>query len=469
MLLTITTTHMPATDLGYLLHKHPKRFQSFDLSIGHAYVFYTEATPQRCTAALLLDIDPLLLHTRAALLPDFLPLSPYINDRPYVASSLMSVAIARVFGGALAGHCKQCPNLATTPLPLHARLSVVCCQDGEDLLRLLFEPLGYTVQVSSYPLDTHFPSWGKSPYFTLELQAETRLRELLSHLYVLIPVLDDQKHYWVDASEIEKLLRQGDAWLAQHPARTLITERYLRHQRSLTRSALARLSEEDTPDPDTAAIAHETEEASLESPLRLQDQRLHTVVEVLAENAAWRVLDLGCGEGALLKLLLEDPRFTEIVGMDVSIRALERAQAHLQLERLPPRQRERILLFQGSLLYRDRRLSGYAGAAVVEVIEHLDPTRLALFERVLFVETYPDTVVITTPNAEYNVNFPRLPAGRFRHKDHRFEWDRASFQGWARGVAQRCRYTVAFRPIGPEDPIVGPPTQMAVFRKQSVE
>lgn len=469
MILTITSTQPPATDLGYLLHKHPDHCQSYDLGFGQAHIFYPEAGHARCTAALLLDVDPVRLARRAEPRTGRAgagpPLEPYVNDRPYVASSFLSVAIAQVLGSALAGRCRQRPELVEMLLPLQARLAVVPCRDGESFLRRLFEPLGYTIHAQSHPLDPHFPEWGDSPYFTVELQAHLRLRDLLTHLYVLVPVLDDQKHYWVGEDEIAKLLRQGGEWLAQHPERALITRRYLKHQRSLTRAALAQLSEEDSPDPDTTTALYDAAEKHLEAPLRLHDQRMQAVMAALIDGEVRRVLDLGCGEGHLLKRLLDDPRFTEIVGVEVSVRALERARERLQLEKLPPQQRQRISLLHGSLVYRDRRLAGYDGAAVVEVIEHLDPARLVDFAQVVFGEARPGMVVITTPNAEYNVKFPNLPAGRFRHKAHRFEWSRAEFAAWAEGVARRYGYTVALRPVGPEDPVVGAPTQMAVLRR----
>jgi 3' terminal RNA ribose 2'-O-methyltransferase Hen1 len=177
------------------------------------------------------------------------------------------------------------------------------------------------------------------------------------------------------------------------------------------------------------------------------------------------VLDLGCGEGALLKTMLADPQFQEIVGMDVSTRALEIAGHRLNLERLPERQASRVKLVHGSLMYRDQRLQGYDAAAVMEVVEHLDPPRLAAFERVVFHFARPGTVVVTTPNVEYNVNYPTLAAGRFRHDDHRFEWTRHEFNAWANRVAGDYGYAVRFLPIGSEDPAVGPPTQMAVFTR----
>lgn len=466
MLLEITTTYEPATDLGYLLHKNPARPQSFTLSFGKAHVFYPEASAGRCTAALLLDVDPVgLVRGRQGSSGQDQGLQQYVNDRPYVASSFMSVAIAEIYGSALNGRSKDRPELADTPLPLEARVAVVPARGGEGLLRRLWEPLGYEVALQGYVLDQQFPDWGQSPYWTLNLRATIRLRDLLTHLYLLIPVLDDDKHYYVGDEEVEKLLRHGAGWLAAHPERELITNRYLRHRRTLARDALARLVDADNVDPDATEEAHAQEEAKVEAPLQLHEQRLNAVAAALKAAGAQRVLDLGCGEGRLIKVLLQDKSFVEIVGMDVSHRILEVAQDRLHLDRLAPQQRERVRLFQGSLIYRDKRLSGYDAAAVVEVIEHLDAPRLAAFERVVWEFARPTTIVVTTPNQEYNSQWPSLPAGKFRHKDHRFEWTRAEFQTWATGVAERWGYGVSFHAIGPEDQIVGAPTQMGVFER----
>jgi 3' terminal RNA ribose 2'-O-methyltransferase Hen1 len=284
-------------------------------------------------------------------------------------------------------------------------------------------------------------------------------------LYVLIPVLDDEKHYWVGSDEVEKLLRHGEGWLALHPERDTIARRYLRHRRSLVDEAIARLVGDEEPEIDEAGAARDAEEATLERPLSLNEQRLATVLAALKGSGATRVLDLGCGEGRLLKLLLEERQFTEIVGMDVSYRALEIAGDRLGLDRLPPKQRERIRLVHGSLMYRDSRITGFDAGAVVEVIEHLDAPRLAAFERVVFEFARPRTVVLTTPNADYNVRWESLPAGEFRHRDHRFEWTRAQFREWAQRTADRFGYAVRVAPIGPEDAEVGSPTQMGIFTR----
>lgn len=468
MLLTITTRYAPATDLGYLLHKHPARIQSFGLTFGQAHVFYPEARPERCTAALLLDVDAVgLIRRPQRQFGENFAMAQYVSDRPYVASSFLSVAIAQVFSSALSGKSKERPQLAETAIPLSAKLSILPCRGGEKLLRRLFEPLGYTIRAERHILDARFPDWGESRYFTVTLENTCRLSELLTHLYVLIPVLDDEKHYWVGEAEIEKLLKHGKDWLTAHPEQESIVRRYLKHQHLLTRQALAQLCEEGAQETDEAILAQA--EAQVEERIGLNEVRLRTVTEILKQCGTKRVLDLGCGEGKLLHRLLAEKQFEEIVGMDVSHRALKIAQERLHYDRLPERQKERLHLFQGSLVYRDKRLAGYDAAAVIEVIEHLDLPRLEAFERVLFEFARPRTIVLTTPNIEYNVKFENQQVGPFRHKDHRFEWTRDEFQSWATGVSKRFGYAVAFHSIGPRTEGVGAPTQMAVFTREGQE
>ncbi|MEY9844900.1 SAM-dependent methyltransferase [Streptacidiphilus sp. BW17] len=512
MFLTISThgtDQRPATDLGFLLHKHPGKAQSFSTAHGRAHVFYPEATAERCTAALLLEVDPIALvrrgrgsKGRGGSSPDF-ALAQYVNDRPYAASSLLAVAMSAVFKSAMKGVCTARPELADQPQPLRVELPAVPAKGGVELVHRLFEPLGWQAEAEPIVLDPTFPEWGDSRYVELRLTGTLRVADALSQLYVLLPVLDDAKHYWVAPDEVDKLLARGEGWLPRHPEQQLITRRYLARRWSLARAAtarleLARLAEADdreleeidnavpqeTHETHEMQETHETHEtqqtgelpadAAARSdadpqpdadpkPVSLAVRRREAILARLRAAGATRVLDLGCGEGALLTELLKDRTFTEVVGVEVSARALVIAARRLRLDRMNERQAARIRLLQGALTYTDSRLTGYDAAVLSEVIEHVDPPRLPALEYAVFGAARPRTVVVTTPNAEYNVRWETLPAGEMRHADHRFEWDRGEFRAWAERVGRSYGYEVAFGPVGDDDPEVGAPTQLATF------
>jgi 3' terminal RNA ribose 2'-O-methyltransferase Hen1 len=461
MILTISTTHQPATDLGFLLMKHPENVHETSLPFGRAIVFYPEATEERCTAALMVEVDPVELvrgKAGAAGLQD-----QYVNDRPYAASSLLSVALGRSLGTAMGGRSKHRQELADAPLPLEATVSPLPARGHKDLLERLFTPLGYEVAAEQIALDPSRPDWGDSPYVRLTLRGSVKLSELLSHLYVLVPVLDNNKHYFVGQDEVEKLLRRGEGWLDTHPERDLIVRRYLKGFRSLVKAATAGLEETVEAEEPEAAAERDAVEDALERPIRLNDERLDRVATELGKAGAATVIDLGCGEGKLLQRLLGERGFTRVVGVEVAPRVLARAADRLRLEHMPDLQRKRIELLQGSLVYRDDRLAGFDAAAVVEVIEHMDADRLPAFEAAVFAHARPRTVVITTPNREYNVLFESLGSDKLRHPDHRFEWTRTEFEGWAKQLAERNGYSVRFDGIGPAHAEHGSPTQMGVF------
>jgi 3' terminal RNA ribose 2'-O-methyltransferase Hen1 len=463
MLLTITTTHQPATDIGYLLHKNPNNLHQVSLAFGEAYVFYPEATVERCTAALLLDVDPVGLVRKNHPAESF-ALEQYVNDRPYVASSFMSVAINKLFGTLFSGKSKLRQELVEQAIPLEIKISVLPCRGGEKVLRRLFEPLGYQVEAERHLLDEQFPEWGESSYFTVSLKRSCSLREFLIHLYVLIPVLDNEKHYWIGDDEVEKLLKFGEGWLATHPEKELITRRYLKNFRSLTSDALERLADgQETEEVNEAGEVLAPREEQIEKKINLNQERILWVVEILKTHGVKSIVDLGCGEGKLLKSLLQDNQFEKIMGADVSSRSLEIAKERLHIERLPAMQQKRIQLIQTALNYRDKRLAGFDAATLIEVIEHMDLPRLDAFQRVLFEFAKPKLVIITTPNVEYNVLFENLPQGKFRHTDHRFEWTRNEFQDWCKNIAEKFGYSIDFDDIGDKHETLGSPTQAGVF------
>ena len=488
-------THAPATDLGYLLYKHPDRVQTFDLAFGTALVYFPEATNERCTFVLQVDVDPIrLVRGRGQ---HYRSIWGYVNDRPYVAGSMLSVAIGRVLGSALKGRCELRPELAAAPLALMIHLPAVAARPfatyrggevkigGAVLVERLFGPLGWEVTARPEPFGP--PGWGDSPYLDVTLTGNVRLADALSHLYVLLPVLDGTKHYYSAAEEVDKLLRHGESWIADHPEKELITRRYLA-RREWADDALARLQAvDDFPDDDAARgpqvdlgdggpgsrlrveplddAASELGDGSGRVPLRRM--RLDAVLGILREISAHSVADVGCGEGYYLRAMLENPMFTRILGVDVSARELERAERSLVLERRSDSQRERLTLRQSSVTYRDDALAGFDAILLVEVIEHIDTNRHESLEANVFGSARPQHVVVTTPNAEYNPYYG-LGVGERRHPDHRFEWTRARFQAWAGAVAKQYKYAVEYRMVGEQVNGVGAPTQLALFTRQEV-
>jgi 3' terminal RNA ribose 2'-O-methyltransferase Hen1 len=323
LLLAITTTHRPVTDLGFLFHKHPDRMHELSLAFGRAVLFYPEAEAGRCTFAMTLDVNPVALVRGGGLLDQ------YVNDRPYAASSFLSVALARGVREAMAGHSKERQALADAAIPLEAVVAPVPVRGPGELAARLFAPLGYETHVTRHPLDPERPEWGEAPYVTLRLAGTKRLAELLTHLYVLLPVLDDQKHYFVGEDELEKLLARGEGWLQAHPERELIVARYLKRRGYLVKEALARLVADD-PEPEARLdpAGRDTAEDLVERPIRLHERRLDRVTELIAGAGVKRVLDLGCGDGKLLARLV----------------------------------RQRVTLRQGSLVYRDTPLRARPGS-----------------------------------------------------------------------------------------------------------
>lgn len=472
MILNISTLDNPADELGYLLYKHPAKFQSFKLNYCTAHCFYAQVSQERTTFCLLLDTDPMALNKNLAL-------QNFVNDRPYVASSLMSVAIGRTLKSAMKGVCKDRPELGDKEIALQAHLPCIHLAGNPALLKELFQPLGYTVEANPLYLDDIEPGLGnseilgwRSTYYSLTISATTTVSRMLKLLYVLIPVLDNQKHYYVGKDEVELLMSRASDWLAEHPLKDLIIRRYLAHKSHLTQEAQALLAHADI---DPQKFEEQSKKASsediLEKPLSLNQKRLDAVlvqIQAITNGARFKLIDLGCGEGKLLNLIVERYRHSldRLAGLDATVSILERANR--TLTRKHPNQDWQLDLMHGSLTYRDRRISGFDIATCIEVIEHIDESRLDAFASNLFGAARPKTVIVTTPNREYNVLFAGLNPNQMRHADHRFEWTRKEFSAWTDKICKIYGYSCSIKPVGDVDTTYGAPTQMAVFVSQKV-
>jgi len=472
MLITLSCYCRNAPEVGYLLAKNPQSIFHRQFSRGTVWVYYPEVAEDHLTVALLCEIDPVALVRGPATLQTS---DHYVNDRPFVSTSLTSVALRTAFSTALSGRNKERPERLDERMRWVVALPAVACDGGEDLITRLFSPLGYALAVDRLALDAHFPAWGLSDVFSIRLEGLQTVRDVLGHLYVLLPVLDNSKHYYVEESETEKLLDHGRTWLPLHPERELIARRYLRYKRTLITSLFTRLAALESPtereaetgtEPDSESEPAEPAEPQEQSESRrqgLHEQRLQAALEAIREAKATSLVDLGCGEGKLLQLALRERQLTHIVGMDVSSQALARARRRLHWETMSPAMRKRIEIFQGSLLYRDSRLAGFDVAALIEVIEHLDAARLGAMEKVVFEHARPQRVLVTTPNREYNIHWEQLGGGQMRHEDHRFEWTRAECRTWAERVASTYGYDFTHHEIGAADPESGAPSQMVIF------
>ncbi|KAA9268247.1 3' terminal RNA ribose 2'-O-methyltransferase Hen1 [Corynebacterium amycolatum] len=434
-----------ARDLGFILRKHPDRVHEAELKFGVARVFFPTATDAECTAALWVDIDRDELLKLKQYRADTFNLTGYINDRQWAASSLLTVALKSVFSTAMV--MEKTSPYDETPSDLTATVAAV--PGTEEEIRALFEPLGWKVTCDFF---NNIAGQKFSP--TVTLTGRATVRDLLNHLYILLPVLDGGKHYWVDDREIDKLAARAQDWLPEHPQREKILKRYLADQKGLVNEAVVKLAGE----------AGAIELASGDQTAKpLNRQRQDRVLREVFSLRPRSVVDIGCGSGVLLGPMLENPRIAQIVGTDVSVGELRKAHKALNLDRMPERQAARVELFQSSVTYADERIANMDVAILMEVIEHVDADRLPALENNVFGLARPQYVIVTTPNSDYNACYPNLAPGQFRHLDHRFEFSRVEFRQWANGVADKFGYLVDFDGIGDVHETYGQPTQMAVF------
>lgn len=470
MIMTMTAENLSGDHLGYLLHKNPANLHRASLSFGEGYVFFEETGEDRARVCLIVDADPLAMVQGRGDLGHADAL--YVNDRAYVPSSLLASAIIKFFGTALSGRCKERPDLVDKPLDLVVTLPSLAPRARVNLVARLFEPLGYAVERLSSTQQISDEAASEASGYGVKLSTTSTLRELLSQLVVLIPVLDyGGDHRWVDEADIEPFLRRVGSWLPDHPYASYIVMRAFKHQKHLIRSVIERYpSIEDSLARIPSAASEQWDDAQLEemaqSPLSLNQQRFAAIESIIVSIHPSTLIDLGCGNGALIAYLAKKMRFDRLVGMDVSATVLERAKNRLANLQLSVAQQKSIEFLQGSLLYADPRIKSFDMALLIEVIEHVDPERLSALELQVFGLAAYQAIVVTTPNREFNRLYIGMSEHTRRHADHRFEWTREEFAGWASRMGETYGYDFEIDGIGSISPEVGQPTQLAIFRKK---
>jgi 3'' terminal RNA ribose 2''-O-methyltransferase Hen1 len=457
--LSIATTRPKAADLGFILYKHPDRVFRSDSSRNKnlkAVGFYPEAGDERCEFVLLVEVDPV---ERVRGLAWNGGIAQYVEPLPFLASSYMSQAISLCLRSAMNGIVSskdpsedaRLRAMAVEHWPLEIKVSPI--RTSPALIERMFQPLGWEVTIDSMPLDVPGVERDNALH-TVTLKGSSTVQDALTQLYVLLPALDPVRHYFYDEAEVAKLLEKSRNWLETHPARNLIVGRYLSKSRELREAAMSQF-EEAVEAPQEAAI-----EVSAHSARHMR------IAEAVSAMGDVRIVDLGCGEGKLLSRLAFLPGKIEIVGVEPSLRDLEKARKNLS--RNPARQMDpRVKLRHGSIAYADDSLRNFDVAILSEVIEHIDPERLDHAERCVFGFMKPEVVIVTTPNAGFNTVFG-LSDGEFRHRDHRFEWSVDEATDWCRRVAATYGYEFEIDGAGGYDENVGQHlSHFITFRKAS--
>jgi 3' terminal RNA ribose 2'-O-methyltransferase Hen1 len=443
------------------------------MSFGEGYVYFQENPQGDNSLSLLVDVDPLATVQGRGQLSHMDGL--YVNDRAYVPSSLLTSALTKAFGTALSGRCKERPELASTPIDWTVSVPVVTSDWRTEILWSLFGPLGYEVRMAHVEREGHRSSHPDvaSDLTGVKLCTTATMREVLSHLVVLIQVLDQDNHRWLDEQDLDPFMRRVEGWLPEHPYGMFILKRALKHQKHLIKAVIAKFPAIVDSQARISSINSEMWDASqleeyADQPLSLNRQRFAVVQELIERLQPRSLVDLGCGDGSFIGFLANGALLhpmERIIGMDVSASELARAKTRMEhLSSLPGR-RTPVEWLLGSLLYRDPRIKGLDMAILIEVIEHIDPWRLPALERQVFGEGGYASIVVTTPNREFNLIYGLSEEHSLRHRDHRFEWTRQEFQEWVQKIASQYGYEWQIQGIGTVSLDHGSPSQMVLFQK----
>ncbi|PYF06198.1 3' terminal RNA ribose 2'-O-methyltransferase Hen1 [Ureibacillus chungkukjangi] len=448
MQLTIRGTGQDIQVISYLLAKNPNNLYERRVSGHLVRMFFSQFSEEEVEVTFFVTPDPIELSRNNSKVYD---ITSYINDREFVVSSIFCTFLRTALGTALNGKpVEEYEPWVNHPFPLEFSFGPVASQLTDQDIQSLFQPLGYAVEITYGEADYNMDFKSKSSARFITLKGSTTLQMGLRQLFVLIPVLDNYKHYYIDEQEVEKIVRYGEGWLDKHPKREFILRQALRFKEVYGQFENQHTKKENESSPK----------------LRLNDLRYDKIVgKVNQLKRKETVVDLGSGEGKLSEKLGFIDGVKEILAVEPSesatLKALKRFEKAAQDKNfVKPRQ-----IF-GSLFYYDERLKGKDVLILCEVIEHIDEYRLPKIIQTILQDYRPRTLIITTPNQEYNEVYGM--GGDYRHPDHRFEWTREEFQTWCKTQNENHEYNIAFDGIGEEHELHGYPTQMCLFTRKEL-
>lgn len=446
MQLTIRATGENVKAISHLLSKNPNNLYERNHKGHLVRLFYSEFTEERVEVTIFVTPDPIELMQKGSNTYD---ITHYINDREFAVSSIFTSFIRSALGTALNGQPKEeYIKWVDYRFPFTFEFGPVASTLSDQHIKDLFEPIGYEVAITRPEIHYAIDLKDKSSARFLALSGSQTLQDALRHLFVLIPVIDNYKHYFIDEKEIEKLERYGEGWLEGHPLRDMIYRQALRFKEIYS------LVEGSNPD------------AAADQPakkVRLNDLRYEKIVETAQSLDPKTIVDFGSGEGKLSVRLAFMDGVKEILAVEPSEAENLKAKRRFDKAKEVPGFVEPKTLW-GSLFYYDERLKGKDLIVLCEVIEHIDEQRLPKAMDLILHQYAPKSFIITTPNREYNDVYDM--EDHFRHDDHRFEWTREEFQTWCKERNHQHLYELEFFGIGEEHPSQGFPTQMCVFKRK---
>ncbi|MCK1992095.1 3' terminal RNA ribose 2'-O-methyltransferase Hen1 [Peribacillus muralis] len=446
MQLTINASGNNVKAISYLLSKNPNNLYERKHK-GHVVrLFYSTFTETEMEATIFVTPDPIELVKNTANSYD---ITHYINDREFAVSSIFCSLIRSALGTALNGQPKEeHAEWVNHPFSFQFDFGPVVSTLSDNQLRELFEPIGYEVSITRPDIQYSFDMKDRSSTRTVSLKGLKTLQEGLRHLFVLIPVIDNYKHYYIDEKEIDKLERYGEGWLDDHPMRDFIYRQSLRFKEvySIVENKKPEMKKDDK-----------------ESKVRLNDLRYEKIFDTVSQMHPSSVVDFGSGEGKLSVRLGFIEGVKEILAVEPSQSATLKALGRFD----KVKDKEKFVIpkpLWGSLFYYDEELKNKDVIILCEVIEHIDEHRLPKVMDTILQDYQPRALILTTPNREYNEVYDMEDA--LRHNDHRFEWTRAEFQQWCTARNHDDSYDLRFEGIGEEHVTQGCPTQMCVFERK---